>query len=170
MKAIIQRVTFAKVEVAGKIVGEIEQGILVYLGLGHEDDFELGKKMVDKILTYRIFENEQGKLDKNVSEINGGLLIVSQFTLLANTQTGRRPDFKPAMSPTLAKELYEQIIDYAKQQHHTVATGEFGADMQVTSCNDGPINFIFELDWLEIFASSIEQLLSLFSLIVCTII
>lgn len=149
MKAIIQRVKFAKVEVEGKIVGEIEQGILVYLGLGHEDNIELGKKMVDKILTYRLFENEDGKLDKNVSEINngkgGGLFIVSQFTLLANTQTGRRPDFKPAMPPILAKELYEQIVTYAKQQYHTVATGEFGADMQVTSCNDGPINFIFEL-------------------------
>lgn len=145
MKAVIQRVIFAKVEVDGKTVGEIKQGILVYLGLGHEDTLDTGKKMMDKILTYRIFENDNGKLDKNVSEIKGGLLIVSQFTLLANTQTGRRPDFKPAMPPTLAKALYEQIVTYAKTQYHNVATGEFGTDMQVTSCNDGPINFIFEL-------------------------
>lgn len=145
MKAVIQRVKFAKVEVNQHVVGEIEQGVLVYLGLGHDDDFEQGKKMIDKILTYRLFENEEGKLDKNVGEMNGGLLIVSQFTLLANTQNGRRPDFKPAMPPTLAKDLYEQIVEYAKQNYHTVATGEFGADMQVTSCNDGPINFIFEL-------------------------
>lgn len=146
MKAVIQRVKFAKVEVSQHVVGEIEQGVLVYLGLGHDDDFEQGKKMIDKILTYRLFENEEGKLDKNVGEMNGGLLIVSQFTLLANTQNGRRPDFKPAMPPTLAKDLYEQIVEYAKQNYHTVATGEFGADMQVTSCNDGPINFIFELN------------------------
>lgn len=149
MKAVIQRVKFAKVEVNQHVVGEIEQGVLVYLGLGHDDDFEQGKKMIDKILTYRLFENEEGKLDKNVADINagngGGLLIVSQFTLLANTQNGRRPDFKPAMPPSLAKDLYEQIVTYAKQTYHTVATGEFGADMQVTSCNDGPINFIFEL-------------------------
>lgn len=149
MKAVIQRVNFAKVAVDSTVVGQIEQGILVYLGLGHDDTLDVGKKMIDKILTYRIFENDQGKLDKNVTEINentgGGLLIVSQFTLLANTQNGRRPDFKPAMSPDLAKHLYEQIVAYAKQQYHTVATGEFGADMQVTSCNDGPINFMFEL-------------------------
>lgn len=145
MKAVIQRVKFAKVEVDEKTVGEISHGILVYLGLGHDDDFELGKKLIDKILTYRIFENEEGKLDKNVAEMGGGLLIVSQFTLLANTQNGRRPDFKPAMPPSLAKDLYEQIVTYAKQTYHTVATGEFGANMQVISCNDGPINFIFEL-------------------------
>lgn len=145
MKAVIQRVKFAKVEVDKKIVGEISHGILVYLGLGHDDSLDIGKKMVDKILTYRIFENEQGKLDKNVAEVNGGLLIVSQFTLLANTQNGRRPDFKPAMSPEFAKPLFDEIIAYAKSQYSDVATGEFGADMQVTSCNDGPINFIFEL-------------------------
>lgn len=145
MKVVIQRVSFAKVEVDKKTIGEIAQGILVYLGLGHEDNLEIGQKMVDKILTYRLFENAQGKLDKNVAEMNGGILIVSQFTLLANTQTGRRPDFKPAMPPTQAKALYEQIVTYAKQQYPIVATGEFGANMQVTSGNDGPINFIFEL-------------------------
>lgn len=145
MKAVIQRVKFAKVEVNQQLIGEINHGILVYLGLGHTDDFELGKKMIDKILTYRVFENEQGKLDKNVGDVNGGLLIVSQFTLLANTQSGRRPDFKPAMSPQFAKPLFDEIVAYAKSQYDEVATGEFGANMQVTSCNDGPINFVFEL-------------------------
>lgn len=145
MKAVIQRVKFAKVEVNQQLIGEINHGILVYLGLGHTDDFELGKKMIDKILTYRVFENEQGKLDKNVAEVSGGLLLVSQFTLLANTQNGRRPDFKPAMSPEFAKPLFAEIVEYAKRQYSDVATGEFGANMQVTSCNDGPINFIFEL-------------------------
>lgn len=146
MKAVIQRVTFAKVEVNQTLVGEVSHGILVYLGLGHDDTLTIGKKMIDKILTYRIFENELGKLDKNVQEVGGGLLLVSQFTLLANTQSGRRPDFKPAMSPQFAKPLFEEIIDYTKSQYAHVATGEFGANMQVTSCNDGPINFIFEVD------------------------
>lgn len=145
MKAVIQRVRFSKVEVEGKLVGEIQQGILVYLGLGHNDNFDKGKKLIDKILTYRIFENEEGKLDKSVLDVVGGVLFISQFTLLANTQNGRRPDFKSAMPPTVAKGLYDQMIAYAKEQYSKIATGEFGANMQVTSCNDGPINFIFEL-------------------------
>ena len=150
MKAVLQRVKFAKVAVnqaphPKQIVGEIAHGVLVYLGLGHDDTLAMGQKMIDKILTYRVFENEQGKMDKNVQQVNGGLLLVSQFTLLANTQSGRRPDFKPAMAPDTAKALFAQIVAYAKTQYAAVQTGEFGADMQVSSCNDGPINFIFEL-------------------------
>ena len=150
MKAVLQRVKFAKVAVGQaphpqQIVGEIAHGVLVYLGLGHDDTLAMGQKMIDKILTYRVFENELGKMDKNVQEVNGGLLLVSQFTLLANTQSGRRPDFKPAMAPDTAKALFAQIVAYAKTQYAAVQTGEFGADMQVSSCNDGPINFIFEL-------------------------
>ena len=150
MKAVLQRVKFAKVAVGQapypqQIVGEIAHGVLVYLGLGHDDTLLMGQKMIDKILTYRVFENELGKMDKNVQQVNGGLLLVSQFTLLANTQSGRRPDFKPAMAPDTAKALFAQIVAYAKTQYAAVQTGEFGADMQVSSCNDGPINFIFEL-------------------------
>ena len=150
MKAVLQRVKFAKVAVnqaphPHQIVGEIAHGVLVYLGLGHDDTLAVGQKMIDKILTYRVFENELGKMDKNVQEVNGGLLLVSQFTLLANTQSGRRPDFKPAMAPDTAEALFAQIVGYAKTQYAAVQTGEFGADMQVSSCNDGPINFIFEL-------------------------
>ena len=150
MKAVLQRVKFAKVAVGQaphqqQIVGEIAHGVLVYLGLGHDDTLSMGQKMIDKILTYRVFENELGKMDQNVQQVNGGLLLVSQFTLLANTQSGRRPDFKPAMAPDTAKALFAQIVAYAKTQYAAVQTGEFGADMQVSSCNDGPINFIFEL-------------------------
>ena len=150
MKAVLQRVKFAKVAVGQapypqQIVGEIAHGVLVYLGLGHDDTLAMGQKMIDKILTYRVFENALGKMDKNVQQVNGGLLLVSQFTLLANTQSGRRPDFKPAMAPDTAKALFAQIVAYAKTQYAAVQTGEFGADMQVSSCNDGPINFIFEL-------------------------
>ncbi len=145
MKAVIQRVTFANVMVNEQIVGEIQQGVLVYLGLGHDDTLEKGKKMIDKILTYRLFENQAGKLDKNVQEIQGGILLVSQFTLLANTNSGRRPDFKLAMSPLIAKPLFAEIVVYAKSQYSPIATGEFGANLQVNSCNDGPINFILEV-------------------------
>ena len=146
MKAVIQRVNFAQVAVDQQIVGTIDQGILVYLGLGHDDNLAIGKKMIDKIITYRLFENDLGKLDKNLQDIDGGLLIVSQFTLLANTQSRRRPDFKPAMAPSLAKPLFADIVRYAQQQHNKVATGIFGADMLVSSANDGPINFLFELN------------------------
>ena len=100
--------------------------------------------MIDKILTYRVFENELGKMDKNVQEVNGGLLLVSQFTLLANTQSGRRPDFKPAMAPDTAKALFAQIVAYAKTQYATVQTGEFGADMKVSLLNDGPVTIVID--------------------------
>ena len=108
------------------------------------------KKLIDKILTYRIFENttdfdKLGKMDKSLSDIHGELLLVSQFTLMANTKNGRRPDFAPAMHPKQAKLLFNDMIDYAKQIYPNIATGEFGADMQVFSINDGPINFLLEI-------------------------
>lgn len=146
MRAVLQRVHFAKVEVNGQIVGEIQQGVLVYLGLGHDDSLEIGQKMVDKILTYRIFEDENGKMGKSVQDVAGDVLLVSQFTLLANTRSGRRPDFKPAMSPEIAKPLFDKIVNYAKNQYTKVETGEFGANMQISSCNDGPINFVFDIN------------------------
>ena len=145
MRAVIQRVTQASVCVDGQTVGEIEHGILAYIGLGHEDTLETAKKMVDKILTYRIFANEEDKLDKNVQQAEGGVLLVSQFTLMANTHKGRRPDFAPAMPPAAAKALFTELVAYAKAQYSLVATGEFGAHMQVTANNDGPINFILEV-------------------------
>lgn len=146
MKAVLQRVHFAKVEVNGTIVGEIQQGVLVYLGLGHNDTLTIGQKMIDKILTYRIFEDDNGKMGKSVQDVAGGVLLVSQFTLLANTRSGRRPDFKPAMSPDIAKPLFDEIVNYAKSQYTPITTGEFGANMQISSCNDGPINFVFDID------------------------
>ncbi|OBX79987.1 D-tyrosyl-tRNA(Tyr) deacylase [Moraxella atlantae] len=145
MKAVIQRVRHAKVEVNQQTVGQIEHGVLVYLGLAHGDTLAVGQKMVDKILNYRLFANAQDKLDYSLQDVGGGLLIVSQFTLLADTRSGRRPDFGGAMTPSDARDLFAHIVRYAHSQYANVATGEFGADMQVTSCNDGPINFIFEL-------------------------
>lgn len=151
MKALIQRVKKANVEVDGQNVGSIEQGILAYIGLGPEDDLQIAKRMVDKILTYRIFENNSnaekvGKLDQNVQQIGGGLLLVSQFTLMARTDKGRRPDFGQAMNPDAAQALFAELVAYSRTQYAKVATGHFGANMQVQSVNDGPLNFILELN------------------------
>ena len=150
MKALIQRVSRASVTIDEHCVGKIDHGILAYIGLGHDDDFAATQRMIDKILTYRIFENDDdpakfGKLDKNVQQVGGGLLLVSQFTLMAKTDKGRRPDFGGAMAPDVAQALFEQLIDYAKTQYSNVATGQFGADMQVESVNDGPLNFLLEI-------------------------
>lgn len=144
MKVIIQRVKHASVVVDGATVGEIGQGILAYVGLGHEDDLVVAERMVDKILTYRVFEDDAGKMGLNVQQVNGGLLLVSQFTLLANTAKGLRPDFKPAMAFDKAEALFAELTDYAQSQYEQVATGAFGANMQVQSVNDGPINFLLE--------------------------
>ena len=137
MRALIQRVHRASVTVDAHCVGEIEHGLLAYIGLGHDDNLQSAQRMIDKILTYRIFDNDDdpakfGKLDKNVQQVGGGLLLVSQFTLMAKTDKGRRPDFGGAMAPDAAEVLFEQLITYAKTQHPLVATGEFGADMQVS--------------------------------------
>lgn len=150
MKALIQRVHMASVSVDGQMVGGIQTGVLAYIGIGRDDDFDKACRLVDKILTYRIFENvtdvdKLGKLDKSVVDIDGGLLLVSQFTLMAKTDKGRRPDFAPAMPPNDAKVLFDDLVGYAKTRHHQVATGQFGADMQVVAHNDGPINFILEV-------------------------
>lgn len=151
MKALIQRVNHARVTVDDCCIGDIEHGILAYIGLGHEDNLQSAQRMIDKILTYRIFENKddpakRGKLDQNVQQVGGGLLLVSQFTLMANTNNGRRPDFGAAMHPDKAKLLFAELVNYAKTQHDKIASGEFGADMQVSSVNNGPLNFLLEVN------------------------
>ena len=145
MRALIQRVKQAKVVVDDVITGEIQQGLLVFLGLGRDDQLENGKKLIDKILKYRIFDDENGKMGWNLSQAQGGLLLVSQFTLMAQTQKGLRPDFGPAMPPQEAKVLYEQLVAYAQSQFNHVETGIFAADMQVHLINDGPVTFQLEI-------------------------
>ena len=146
MRALLQRVLEAKVVVNGEITGEIQQGILVFLGLAKDDTFEKGKKLIDKILKYRFFDDEQGKMGWNVAQAGGGLLLVSQFTLMAQTQKGLRPDFGPAMPPNEAKALYEQLVAYAQSQFEAVQTGIFAADMKVHLVNDGPVTFNLEIE------------------------
>ena len=145
MKALIQRVQSAHVAVDGQIIGQIQSGMLAYIGIGKDDDFDKACKLVDKIIAYRIFEDDNGKMGKSVSDVGCGLLLVSQFTLMAKTDKGRRPDFAPAMPPDDAKALFDKLVNYAKQVYPSVATGEFGANMAVMAVNDGPINFLLEV-------------------------
>ena len=145
MKALIQRVKSAHVTVSGQIIGQIQSGVLAYIGIGKDDDFDKACRLVDKIIAYRIFEDDNGKMGKSVSDVGGGLLLVSQFTLMAKTDKGRRPDFAPAMPPDDAKALFDKLVNYAKQVYPSVATGEFGANMAVMAVNDGPINFLLEV-------------------------
>ncbi|SPX81951.1 D-aminoacyl-tRNA deacylase [Moraxella ovis] len=145
MKALIQRVKSAHVNVGGQIIGQIQSGVLAYIGIGKDDDFDKACRLVDKIIAYRIFEDDNGKMGKSVSDVGGGLLLVSQFTLMAKTNKGRRPDFAPAMPPDDARALFDKLVDYAKQVYPDVATGEFGANMAVVAVNDGPINFLLDV-------------------------
>ena len=145
MKALIQRVQSAHVAVDGQIIGQIQSGVLAYIGIGKDDDFDKACKLVDKIIAYRIFEDDNGKMGKSVSDVGGGLLLVSQFTLMAKTDKGRRPDFAPAMPPDDARALFDKLVNYAKQVYPNVATGEFGANMAVMAVNDGPINFLLDV-------------------------
>ena len=146
MRALIQRCRQASVTVDDQIVGQIEKGLVVLLGLGQNDTLDKGKRLIDKILKYRVFDDENGKMGWNVSQIEGGILLVSQFTLMANTQKGLRPDFGPAMPPSEAKALYDQLVEYAKQNYPIVETGIFAADMQVQLINDGPVTFMLEIE------------------------
>lgn len=145
MKALIQRVTQASVVVDGLTVGEIGQGILLFLGVEKHDDAQLAERMLNKILKYRIFEDENGRMGKSLQDIQGGLLVVSQFTLAADTKKGTKPSFSSAASPEQGLAIYECFVEKAKQDHDRVATGKFGADMKVSLLNDGPVTFMFEL-------------------------
>lgn len=145
MKAVLQRVKSASVSVDGQIVGEIQTGILVLLALADGDDFNIAQKMIDKIVKYRIFDDEQGKMGLNVQQVDGNILLVSQFTLMANTHKGLRPDFAPAMPPQQAEQLFQQTVEYAQSLLPNLQTGIFAADMQVSLVNDGPVTFILEM-------------------------
>ena len=139
MIALIQRVLCAHVEVQGHIVGAIEQGLLVLVCAEPQDNELVADKLVSKLLKLRIFNDDQGKMNRSVVDVQGGLLIVSQFTLAADTNAGNRPSFTGAAPAALGQTLYERVVSTARQQHSPVATGVFGADMQVHLVNDGPV-------------------------------
>ena len=144
MKAVIQRVTRASVQVEGKTVGQIESGLLVLLGVAKGDGESDGRFLVEKIRTLRIFSDEQGKMNRSLADIGGSVLLVSQFTLLGRTANGRRPSFDEAAHPEEAKRLYEQVVADLRDHGTHVETGGFAAHMQVELLNDGPVTFMLD--------------------------
>lgn len=144
MKALIQRVRHARVEVADELVGSIEQGLLVLIGVERDDDQARADKLLHKLLRYRVFSDEQGKMNRSLADTGGGLLLVSQFTLAADTGSGLRPSFSSAAPPAQGEALYDYILTQAQLLHAPVASGRFGADMQVHLQNDGPVTFLLE--------------------------
>lgn len=145
MKALIQRVTEARVTIDGDIAGQIEQGLLVLLGVEKHDTDETAVRMVDRLLAYRVFADEAGKMNLSVSDIGGSLLVVSQFTLAADTRKGLRPSFSSAAPPAEAERLYELVVKKVAERDMPVATGRFAADMQVQLVNDGPVTFLLDI-------------------------
>jgi D-tyrosyl-tRNA(Tyr) deacylase len=145
MLALIQRVRRAHVEVAGEVIGQIEHGLLVLVCAEPNDTEALADKLVTRLLKLRIFSDEAGKMNRSVVDVAGGLLIVSQFTLAADTRGGNRPSFTGAAAPEWGERLYERVLATARAQHPVVASGRFGADMQVHLVNDGPVTIPMQL-------------------------
>jgi D-tyrosyl-tRNA(Tyr) deacylase len=144
MKALIQRVSRASVEVDGIIVGEIAGGLLVFLGVAKGDSDVDGGYLVEKIRTLRVFSDQQGKMNRSLAEVNGAVLLVSQFTLLGRTTSGRRPSFDDAAPPDEAQQLYERMAADLRAQGIHVQTGRFAAHMKVELVNDGPVTFMLD--------------------------
>jgi D-tyrosyl-tRNA(Tyr) deacylase len=145
MKGLLQRVTGARVEVAGEVVGQIDQGLLVLVAVEPGDTRAQADKLLHKLLNYRVFSDAQDKMNLSLADIAGGLLLVSQFTLAADTRSGLRPGFSSAAPPALASELFDYLLARANAHHGKVASGRFGADMQVHLVNDGPVTFMLQV-------------------------
>lgn len=143
MKGLLQRVRCARVEVAGEIIGAVDQGLLVLVAV-EPGCRASADKLLHKLLNYRVFSDAEGKMNLSVVDVGGGLLLVSQFTLAADTKSGLRPSFSTAAPPALGEELFNYLLAQAKQVHGTVASGRFGADMQVHLVNDGPVTFLLQ--------------------------
>lgn len=144
MRFIIQRVTYANVKVDGEVVGNIDKGFMVLIGVEENDNKEIADKMVKKLVGLRIFEDENGKTNLSLQDVNGSLLLISQFTLYADCKKGNRPSFIKAGKPDFANELYEYIIDKCKDSVEKVEKGIFGAEMKVELLNDGPFTIILD--------------------------
>ena len=144
MKFVVQRVKNAQVDIEGKTVGKIEKGFMVLIGVTHSDTKEVADYLVKKLINLRVFEDENGKMNLSLKDVNGSLLLVSQFTLYANCSSGNRPSYRDAAKQDFARELYEYIIEECKKQINNVETGIFGADMKVELVNDGPVTIILE--------------------------
>ncbi len=144
MLALIQRVSHAEVKVNNTVIGSIQQGILALIGIEKTDTEKNADKLLEKILNYRIFQDEFDKMNLSLKDVKGSLLLVSQFTLVAETNSGTRPGFSTAMPPAESKILFEKLIQLAREKYSSIETGEFGAYMQVSLCNDGPVTFLLK--------------------------
>ena len=142
MIVLLQRVSEAKVEISGECVASIDRGILAFIGVQAEDDKITAKHFISRIINYRLFSDEQGKMNLSLIDINGGLLLVPQFTLAANTGKGRRPSFTSAAAPNIGESVFQSMVNCARSRYPTVECGRFGADMAVHLINDGPVTFI----------------------------
>ena len=145
MIGLLQRVSHAEVRVDARTVGSIGTGLLVLAGVERGDAEQQAERLLERLLTYRVFPDDEGRMNRSLQDIGGGLLLVPQFTLAADTRKGTRPGFSPAAEPQEGKRLFEYLVRRAREQHPVVETGEFGAHMQVTLTNDGPVTF-----WLQV--------------------
>jgi D-tyrosyl-tRNA(Tyr) deacylase len=142
MLTVVQRVSEAWVKEEGNVVGTIDHGLMILCGFEPDDSEQNIQRMLDKCINYRIFSDAQGKMNLSLKDVNGGLLLVPQFTLMADTQKGLRPSFSKGAAPQLGSELFDLLLCTARQKYHHVQQGIFGADMQVHLCNDGPVTFV----------------------------
>jgi len=148
MRAVLTRVKSASVEIGGEVVGKIGQGFLILLGVGPEDDEKTCRYLAEKALGLRVFEDEDGKMNRSLSDVGGQVLVVSQFTLYGNCRKGRRPSFVEAADPEKGNRLYEQFLRDCEELGFPPQHGQFGADMQVSSVNDGPVTLILDTQQL----------------------
>ena len=148
MRAVLTRVNSASVTIKGQVVGSIGKGFLILLGIGPEDTEKECRYLAEKALGLRVFEDENGKMNMGLEQVNGQVLVVSQFTLYGNCRKGRRPSFTEAAPPQLGEALYEKFLENCRQLGYEPAHGQFGADMQVESVNDGPVTLILDTDQL----------------------
>ena len=144
MKFVIQRVKNASCTVDNQVIGAIEQGFCVFIGVSNEDTTEIADKMIKKLIGMRIFDDENDKINLSLADVNGGLLLISQFTLYADCKKGNRPSFTNAGKPDMANQMYEYIITKCKEQIPNVQTGSFGADMKISLLNDGPFTIVLD--------------------------
>ena len=142
MRAVIQRVKWARVSIAGEIVGAIGAGWTILLGIGREDDEPAARELIDQIVKLRAFEDDTGRLQFSAEDVRAEILVVSQITLHGDLSRGRRPSFAPAAAPELAQSLFDRFVELLRERGFTVATGRFGAMMDVELCNDGPVTFV----------------------------
>jgi D-tyrosyl-tRNA(Tyr) deacylase len=145
MIGLLQRVTYARVEIGGESVAAIDGGLLVLVGVQQGDSESAAERLLERLLGYRVFPDDGGKMNLGLDQVNGGLLLVPQFTLAADTRSGMRPGFSTAASPDEGRRLFDYLVQQAQMRHARVESGQFGADMQVSLINDGPVTF-----WLEV--------------------